>query len=174
MGNGGNQAVNLFNPATSKGLSGYDQRLNNTTSAVWDIPVGRGRHFANSMPYAMDMLLGGWSFSFINTMVSHQPINLTYDPNSAFIATDGSENSAIYRPNVIGDPMEPAGQRTITQCFNPNIVLVPTDVTHPYGNAGRNIGVSNGCSTSIWAFASSFRSGQSASGWNSAPSSSTL
>jgi hypothetical protein len=39
--------------------------------------------------------------------------------------------------------MEPAGQQTISQYFNPNTILVPTDVTHPYGNAGRNIGVSN-------------------------------
>jgi hypothetical protein len=94
------------------------------------------------MPYAMDMLIGGWSFSFINTVVG-QPINLTYDPNAAFIATDGSKNSAVYRPNVIGDPLEPTGQRTIYQYFNPNTVLVPMDVTHPYGTAGRNIAVSN-------------------------------
>jgi hypothetical protein len=143
MGNGDNQSVNLFNPASSKGRSGYDQRLNNTTSAVWDIPVGKGRHYGNSMPSAMDTLLGGWSVSFINTMVSGQPVNLTYDPNAAFIATDGSKNSAIYRPNIIGDPVMPASQRTINQYFNPATVLAPADVTQPYGNAGRNIGVSN-------------------------------
>jgi hypothetical protein len=76
-------------------------------------------------------------------MTTGQPINLTYDPSAAFIATDGSKNSAIYRPNVTGDPMMPAGQRTIKQYFNPNTVQVPTDVTHPYGSAGRNIGRSN-------------------------------
>ena len=75
----------------------------------------------------------------INTMASGQTINLTYDPSAAFIATDGSKNSAVYRPNITGDPLMPEGQRSITQYFNPNTVLVPTDVTHPYGNAGRNI-----------------------------------
>ena len=141
--NGDQQAVNLFNSASQKGLSGYDQPLNNTTSAVYDLPFGHGRRFASKLPYVADALLGGWTLSGINTMASGQTINLTYDPNSAFIATDGSKNSAIYRPNIIGDPMMPSGQRTITQYFNPATVLVPTDVTHPYGNAGRNIGRSN-------------------------------
>jgi hypothetical protein len=143
MANGDQQAVNLFNPSSSKGVSGYDQPLNNTTSVVWDLPVGRGRQFGSNFPLILNTLLGGWSLSGINTMTSGQPINLTYDPSAAFIATDGSKNSAIYRPNAIGNPMEPSGQRTINQYFNPNTVLVPTDVTQPYGSAGRNIGRSN-------------------------------
>ena len=76
-------------------------------------------------------------------MGSGQTVNLSYSPSAAFIATDGSKNSAVYRPNLIGDPMMPAGQRSITQYFNPATVLVPTDVTHPYGNAGRNVGRSD-------------------------------
>ena len=143
MANGDQQSINVFNPASSKGLSGYDQPVNNTTSAVVDLPFGRGRMYGSRMPYLADLLLGGWGVSGINTMTSGQPINLTYDPSAAFIATDGSKNSAVYRPNITGDPMMPAGQRTIYQYFDPNTVQVPTDVTQPYGNAGRNIGRSN-------------------------------
>jgi hypothetical protein len=44
---------------------------------------------------------------------------------------------------VIGDITPPAGQQTINNYFNLNTILVPTDVTHPYGSAGRNIGRSN-------------------------------
>jgi outer membrane receptor protein involved in Fe transport len=143
MANGDQQSINIFNPKSSKGVSGYNQPINNTTSLVFDLPYGRGRRFGASMPLWENALLGGWTLTGINTMTSGQPINLTYDPSAAFIATDGSKNSAIYRPNITGDPMEPKGQRTIKQYFNPNTVSVPTDVTHPYGNAGRNIGISN-------------------------------
>jgi hypothetical protein len=76
-------------------------------------------------------------------MASGQTINLTYDPNAAFVATDGSKNSAVYTPNITGSIYPAAGQQSVVQYFNPNTVLVPTDVTHPYGNAGRNIGRSN-------------------------------
>jgi hypothetical protein len=143
MGNGDNQALNLFNFQTSKGLSSYDQPFNDTTSVVWDVPFGHGRRFGGGLPRVVDTLLGGWSLGIINTMQSGQTINLTYDPNAVFIATDGSKNSAVYRPNVIGDIYPPAGQQSITNYFNLTNVVVPTDVTQPYGNAGRNIGRSN-------------------------------
>ena len=141
--NGDFQAVNLFDSRSQKGLSGYDQPFNDTLSAVYDLPFGRARRLATNLSPALDALLGGWTLSGINTMQSGQTINLTYDPNSAFIATDGSKNSAVYRPNLIGPPMMPADERTINQYFNPATVLVPTDVTQPYGNAGRNIGGGN-------------------------------
>jgi len=143
MANGDQQALNYFNFQASKGLSGYDQPFNDTTTVIYDLPYGHGRRFGASLHPALDALLGGWALSGINTMTSGQTINLTYDPSAAFIATDGSKNSAVYRPNVTGNPMMPAGQRSTTQYFNPNTVQVPTDVTHPYGNAGRNIGRSN-------------------------------
>jgi TonB dependent receptor len=138
-GNYDHQTLNLFNFRSSKGLSAYDQPFNNTTSVVWDLPYGRNRRFGSGMPYVVDGLLGGWALTGINTMTSGQTINLLYDPSTAFIATAGDNDTAFYRPNITGDPMMPAGQRSIYQYLNPNTVQIPTDVTHPYGNAGRNI-----------------------------------
>ena len=100
MGNGDQQSINLFDPNSSRGVSGYNQKLNNTTSGVFELPYGRGRRFGGNLPLVADLVFGGWSLSGINTMTSGQPVNLTYDPSAAFIATDGSKNSAIYRPNV--------------------------------------------------------------------------
>ena len=143
LSNGDQQSINIFDPAASRGLSGFDQPFNNTFSVVWDMPFGKGRRVGSGWSYATNLLLGDWTLTGINFATSGQTINLTYDPSAAFIATDGSKNSAIYRPNVSGPPMMPKGQRTINQYFNPNTVTVPTDVTQPYGNAGRNIGRSN-------------------------------
>jgi hypothetical protein len=143
MGNGDFQAVNKFDAQAQKALSGYNQPLNDTFSAVYDLPVGHGLRYGSSMPRWLDAMAGGWVVSGINTMASGQQINLTYDPSAAFVATDGTKNSAVYTPNVIGNIYPVAGQQTITNYFNLVNVLVPTDVTHPYGNAGRNIGRSN-------------------------------
>jgi hypothetical protein len=143
MGNGDNQALNYFNFQASKGLSSYDQPLNNTTTIVWELPYGRGRRFGGNSSVIVDTLFGGWAVDAINTMASGQTINLVYSPSAAFVATDGSKNSAVYRPNTIGDIYPAAGQQTINQYFNPANVVIPTDVSHPYGNAGRNIGRSN-------------------------------
>ena len=70
-------------------------------------------------------------------MNSGLPINFRYSPSAAFQV---SNLSPPYRPNIVGDPMLPAGQRTIDQYFNASALQIPTDVTHPFGNVGRNTG----------------------------------
>src|SRR5262249_48161 len=62
-------------------------------------------------------------------------VNLSYSPASAFQVS----GSPTYRPNLIGDPMMPEGQRTVSRWLNPDTVIVPTDRSVPFGNAGRNV-----------------------------------
>ncbi len=135
--NGDSSRVNFRNIKSDKGLSSYDQPLNNTTSAVWDIPYGRGRTYGSGMHPVLDGILGGWRLTGINTMTSGAPINLYYSPTSAFSVS----SYPAYRPNITGD-IYPSEQ-TITNYFNKNAILVPTDVSQPFGNAGRNIGRSH-------------------------------
>ena len=82
--NGDNSRVNLANLPGELGQSAYNQPINETLSAVWDIPFGNGRRFASRMPRALDTALGGWQLTAINTDTSGQPFNLTYSPSAAF------------------------------------------------------------------------------------------
>lgn len=137
--NGDNSRVNLANLQGERGESAYDQPLNDTLTLVWDLPYGRGRHFGANAPRAMQMLLGDWQVTAINIATSGQPVNLTYNESAAFDVSD----LLAYRPNVSGSPVTPQGQRirtttAISNFLNPNTVSIPTDVSHPYGNAGRN------------------------------------
>lgn len=137
--NNDNSRVNLANLNGERGESAYDQPLNDTLTIVWDLPYGRGRHFGANAPRAMQMLLGDWQFTAINTATSGQPVNLIYSEPAAFDVSD----LLNYRPNVSGNPVSPSSLRTktataLTNFLNPNTVSVPTDVSHPYGNAGRN------------------------------------
>ncbi len=132
--NGDNSRINIRNMRGDRGLSNYDQPFNNTTSVVYDLPFGKGRHFAAGMPSYADAVIGGWRLTLINTATSGLPVNLTYSPASAFVV--GS--SLTYRPNLTGQPLilnpdEP------TSYLNPAGVAVPTDRSQPFGNAGRNI-----------------------------------
>ena len=68
-------------------------------------------------------------------MNTGSPVNLTYSPSSVFNVS-GSPN---YRPNLIGNPMLPSGQRTPQLWLNPATVVVPADRSMPFGNAGRNV-----------------------------------
>ena len=131
--NGDNSRANYLDLKSEKGVSSYDQPFNNTTSLVWEIPYGVGRRFGSNVAGVAGAVLGGWRLSAINSMTSGSAVNLSYSPVAA--AQVGS--SLTYRPNLLGDPSLDAW--TIDRYFDPDMVVIPTDITHPFGNAGRNI-----------------------------------
>jgi hypothetical protein len=133
--NGDNSRVNFRNLPGDRGVSGYDQPFNNTTTVVYDLPFGAKQKFGSSWNKATDYVLGGWRLTGINTMASGNPVNLSYSPASDFQVS----GSPTYRPNVTGDPMMPEAQRDRLHWLNPATVSAPTDRTQPFGNAGRNI-----------------------------------
>lgn len=131
--------VNLANLPGERGQSAYNQPINETLSVVWDLPIGSGRPFANHMPRALDTAVGGWQLTAINTDTSGQPVNLIYSPSATFTLSPLLNQ----RPSVNGNPVAPksAWVKTNTALngyLSSSAVSVPTDVTHPYGNAGRN------------------------------------
>jgi TonB dependent receptor len=123
------------------GLSAYHEPFNSTTSFVIDLPFGRGRRYMNDANTFVETLLGGWQVAGINRVVPGEQVTLTYTPTAAQqvsgIQQDfrGGNN---YRPNVIGDPYVPEGERTINNWLNRNTVVAPTDPSQPFGNAERN------------------------------------
>ena len=137
--NGDNSRVNLANLNGERGESAYDQPLDDTLSAVYDLPYGSGRRYGANASRILQLLAGDWQLSATNFATSGQPVNLTYSETAPFDVSD----ILAYRPNVSGNPKTPASQRiktstAITNFLNKNTVSVPTNVAFPYGNAGRN------------------------------------
>ncbi len=133
--NGDNSRVNIRDLRNEKGLSGYDQPFNNTTTVLYELPVGRGKRFGANLGRAADFLIGGWRLSAINFMASGTPINLTYNPSSQFQVS----SAPSYRPDVTGDPLKPnLGASPLPLWLNPDAVVIPSDPSRPFGNAGRN------------------------------------
>ncbi len=132
--NGDNSRVNYRNIEGERGLSGYNQPLNNTTSLVWDLPFGHDRKYGANWNAVVDGVLGGWRLTAINTMTSGVPINLTYSPAAAFQVS----GAPTYRPNLVGDPLASGDAQTIDNYFNKDNVVIPTDRSQPFGNAPRN------------------------------------
>jgi hypothetical protein len=136
VSNGDNSRVNYNDLRNEKGVGSYNQPFNDTTTLVYDLPYGKGRKFGSSANPFLIAVLGGWRATLINTMVSGLPVNLTYGPASRYSVS----SLPTCRPNLLGDPMAPEGQRSIDNYFNKSNVVIPVDPTHPYpfGNAGRN------------------------------------
>lgn len=144
QGSGGRASPQSFyNIKAEYAPSDFDQKFNNTTSIVWELPFGRGRKFGVDMPRALDYAVGGWQTTIINNMWSGQPLNLAYSPGAALQVSQTLPDwrgGISYRPNLLGPAMAPEGQRTIDNYFDRNAVVIPTDASQPFGNAGRNVG----------------------------------
>ena len=122
-------------------VGAYAQPFNSTTSFVWSLPFGRGKRWGGHVSPVMDLLVGGWQIAGVNSIVPGEAVTFTYAPTAAFqvsgIQQDfrGANN---YRPNLTCDPYAASGQQSITNWFNRDCVVIPTDPSQPFGNAPRN------------------------------------
>lgn len=71
-------------PYCDYGPATYDVPQSFVASAVWELPVGRGRHFGNRINRATDILVGGWDVDAIVTMQRGFPFTVTAPNNTAW------------------------------------------------------------------------------------------
>jgi hypothetical protein len=138
---GDNSRVNTANLLGDRGVSAYNQPLNNVLTVVYDLPFGKGRMFGNDANRLLQEALGGWQVTAIDSASSGLPINVNYSPNSAQLVS----TLLTQRPNQnYGvNPVIPKGQRVKlpgNQAFialNAAAFSLPSN-NQPYGNASRN------------------------------------
>jgi hypothetical protein len=132
--NGDNSRANIRDLRHEKGLSGYDQPINDTLSGVYALPFGRGKKMGANWSRPVDAVLGGWQLTMINTLTSGLPINITYSPTGQFQVS----GLPSVRPNQVGALVTPEGSRTTNNYLDKNGVAIPTDPAKPFGTLARN------------------------------------
>jgi hypothetical protein len=123
------EGCNIQNPydmPSNRGLDAVDVPFIFTFSAVYELPFGKDKHFANSG--AQSMLLGGWQINGIVGARDGSP----YTPTINFDNANGGGGMSE-RPNVIGGTR---GPHTLSEYFNTAAYTVPAPYT--YGDAGRD------------------------------------
>jgi hypothetical protein len=102
-------------------------------SGLYRLPIGHGERFFNSWSRRAEIALGGWQINSIFTMRSGTPINVVDEPDP--------KSPSNLRPNLVGNPTLPRGQRTLQAYFNTTAFVENVDKSGNIiaGNAGRNI-----------------------------------
>ncbi|MEZ5364190.1 MAG: hypothetical protein R2748_18090 [Bryobacterales bacterium] len=138
--NGDSSRVNFWaNPPSERALSSYDTPANNVTALIWDVPFYCGCRFGQGLNPVVNAVLGGWRTTLINTARSGYPVHIYYGPNTAMQAC----GSCRQRPNYLGGELY-GNQSDPSNYFDKSALSIPTDVTHPFGNLGRNVARSSG------------------------------
>jgi hypothetical protein len=101
---GGGRVTNSMCRACDRGNIVFTRRHRWLTSAVYDLPFGRGRAFGSTMSRAADAFVGGWRFSGILVLQTGPYFSPTMsggDPSGTNAPSRGTQ-----RPDAVGtDPL---------------------------------------------------------------------
>uniref|UniRef100_Q021P6 TonB-dependent transporter Oar-like beta-barrel domain-containing protein n=1 Tax=Solibacter usitatus (strain Ellin6076) TaxID=234267 RepID=Q021P6_SOLUE len=130
----------------NKARAGYDRRHVFVTNVVYELPVGKGRHFVNHNR-ALDYVIGGWELAWVESVETGNPFGFSFtnSPNNYFPSSMGN-----YVPNLtcsgISMPGYGLGSKIGGARFNQALENPVLDVNcfappaaFTVGNAGRNI-----------------------------------
>jgi len=130
------------NRALDRGVVGYHRRHNFTASAIWELPLGRGRRLLGSLPTRGDRLVSGWTLDaelFSGSGQWFSPCRVGSNPLTAMTCA-----SQTARPDRVGNGNDGPRQTGSSQVrwFNTEAFREPA--RDALGNAGRNILVGPG------------------------------
>ena len=121
---------NMGNLQAERGLLDIHLAHRFVLSAIWEMPFGRGRQFGTDIHPALDTLFGGWSVGGILTLSTGRPYNVS-------VNGDPANHSETNRADVIGDPDDVPGGRSVAEFFNTAAFKANEPIT--YGDLGRNV-----------------------------------
>ena len=147
----GGIAYNPITPDSDYGTDGYVSKHRAVAYGVFDLPIGRGRHYGASMSRWADLLVGGWQTSFnmfAKSGTGFTPFWICDDCNpiepgnigiSSVDAVGDFNAEPSYRPIVLSKDFN---KKTGDQIFNPDAFGPPSvgaDVFSNPQNAKRNL-----------------------------------
>ena len=145
-GNAPGLASNPSDLRADWGPATYDVRNLGVISAIYELPIGRGKPFANGLGSWANGVVSGWSVNSIVTLQSGFPFTpqLSYNPSN-----NGDTRNPV-RPFVNPDFTGSVILGKPARWFNPNALIAPPSTGGFYGNLGRDTFTGPGLAT--WDF----------------------
>jgi len=67
--------LNAVDTVPYESISSFHRPHRFVVSGIWELPFGRGRHFAATVPRALDLLVGGWQLNGVMQRQTGPPLN---------------------------------------------------------------------------------------------------
>jgi hypothetical protein len=125
-------------------LSGLNLNNNFIASVIYDLPIGKGKHFGSGWSGPVNTLLGNWQVTVIEKITSGFPV-FVVDSNafSTGVAFLNNNGASLTRPNQVGDPNKggggpgcPTQVHTVANWFN-RCAFAHVTTPGQLGNASR-------------------------------------
>jgi hypothetical protein len=119
---------NAYDLAAEKSLDAGDIPKSLVVSYVYELPFGRGKHFARDLNKIANGVLGGWQVSGITSLKSGFPLGIGNAFNNTY--SGGGQ-----RPDIVGNPH--LAHPTVQEWFNTAAFAQPEN--YQFGNAPRTM-----------------------------------
>jgi hypothetical protein len=99
------EALEFLNAADTvpyESISAFDRPHRVASTGIWEVPVGKGRRFASSLPGPVDFFLGGWQIGAVVALQAGAPMGF---------------GNAIFNGDLKNIPL-PGEQRDVDRWFN--------------------------------------------------------
>jgi hypothetical protein len=110
--------------------SSFDVNKRFVTSFVYDLPFGRGKHFAPTVGKAADSVIGGWQVNGIYSVQGGIPFNTSATDIGFVLEAYGQ------RSNLVGNPYPKGFHKSSQEWFNTAAYAQPAQGM--FGTEGRN------------------------------------
>jgi hypothetical protein len=137
---------NPFDLRADKGLASYNVKNLAVANAIYELPFGRGKSYANGFEGFANGAISGWSVASIVTLQSGFP----FTPQLSYNPSNNKDNRNPVRPFVNPDFSGPVILGKPGQWFNPAAFIAPPSTIGFYGDLGRNTFIGPGLAT--WDF----------------------
>jgi hypothetical protein len=129
-----NYTRDINNLAAERSISGHDVPRDFRLTALWELPVGRGKTYGGGMSKTLDAVVGGWRVSSVVRLADGLPLQFTSTNNN------GTYGYVVQRPNItsLSDLGNVPGGQSPDHWFNTAAVSKPA--TFFIGTAPRYTG----------------------------------
>jgi hypothetical protein len=144
---GWNGYLNNHDPELDYGRSDFNVGQRFVTSLVYDLPVGRGKKFANQVNPVVNAVIGGWEGTTIATFQQGFPTSIQcndyYAPTNVGGLLDIGTGGGINRCDQVGDPKNLKWTHKSSD-FAANAALFAAPTPGVFGNSARNVATAPG------------------------------
>ena len=129
-----------------------------TTNFIYELPFGKGRHFYSNLPWAGEMLLGGWEITGIYTLQSGQfltPFWTGADPVGIAYTDSDTPADVTMRPDLLHNP-NLSGSHSVDSPWWDLSAFAPPQPGH-FGTAAKGTLIGPGINVCAFGLAKEFK-----------------
>jgi hypothetical protein len=116
-GGGSVMALDTYNRRIEKAVVPWNEPQALAFSWMYELPVGRGKHFLPNLSSPLNQVIGGWQINTIQTYHSGVPISVTGGPTVPLFNSGSGGNAN--RPNWVSSNVRTAAAQSMGS-FDPN------------------------------------------------------